>query len=337
VERRDIARPPVTPGGEHPVSRRPDRLFGGPAVRTGVALAAVWLALIAVTAARNSTFLSYQTLVAVAFSMSIVGVLSAGFAVVTISGGLADLSIPSSTGFAALSTTAVLANHGSALAVFVGIVAGSAFGLANALIIVGLKLNPIVTTLGTNFVGLGVLNIIFGREDLRLSSGLRHFALSRVLGLPSTWWVMVLVLLVTALLMANTRYGQRAIAAGGDSVVARRRGVHLPAVRIATYSFMGVCAGLAGVIYAGQAQNVTSGDTTGLLFQVVTAVILSGFSLRGGQGSLWILILGVGFLSTVPTSLVFLGFSTSWQQFWQGALLVIAVAVDGFHQKRRLK
>ena len=67
---------------------------------------------------------------------------------------------------------------------------------------------------------------------------------------------------------------------------------------------------------------------------MIAAVILAGVSLAGGRGNLWGLFLSVGFLSTIPTSLVFFGFSSDRQTILQGMILVIAVAIDGYRARR---
>ena len=63
-------------------------------------------------------------------------------------------------------------------------------------------------------------------------------------------------------------------------------------------------------------------------------MILAGISLAGGRGNLWLLFLSVGFLSTIPTSLVFFGLSSDTQSIFQGLILVIAVAIDGYRARR---
>jgi ribose transport system permease protein len=58
-------------------------------------------------------------------------------------------------------------------------------------------------------------------------------------------------------------------------------------------------------------------------------------SLAGGRGNIWLILLSVAFLSTIPTSLVFFGFSSNWQAVFQGMILIVAVAVDGWRDRRR--
>ena len=78
--------------------------------------------------------------------------------------------------------------------------------------------------------------------------------------------------------------------------------------------------------------NPSSANT--LQLNVIAAVILAGISLAGGRGNFWMLLLSVGFLSTIPTALVFFGLSSDTQSIFQGILLMIAVAIDG-HRARR--
>lgn len=304
-----------------------------PAARTTAVLLLVWAAVVAVAGLDNQAFFSVDTVVAVAFGMSIVGVLSVGLFPIVISGGQVDLSIPVSTSLAALCTAVTLA-HGSLLAVVVGIAAGTAVGVLNGGLIVVTKVNPIIITLGVNFIGLGFINLVFGQR-IPPPSGLRQLALSRIAGLPTTWWIMLAIFAITSLVMAKTRYARHAIAVGGSPVAARRQGIGLARVRLATFTFMGVCGGIAGVLYAASAQIISPGDTTGLLFPAITAVILGGVSLQGGRGSLPVLIIAVGLLATVPPALISIGLSPNWEQFVLGALLIVAVATDGLRGKRQ--
>ena len=306
----------------------------GPGARTATTLAVLWAILLGVTAGLDPSFMSEETLLAIAFSMAVVGVLSVGEAVVVISGGLLDLSIPASTGLSALCTAVALNHYGSWQAAIIGIACGCGVGLTNGLLIVVTKVNPIVVTLAVNFALEGMLNMVFGQEFPDLNSGLHGLGLSHFLGVPDITWLMLGVLLLASLGLSQTRYGRHAIAVGGNSAAAKRQGISLATIRIATFGFMGLCAGVAGVLYASQSQIISPGDTSNLLFLPITAVILSGFSLQGGRGSLPLLILGIGLLSTLPTSLIALGLTPDWTQLAQGVLLVFAVSLDGFRIKR---
>jgi len=77
----------------------------------------------------------------------------------------------------------------------------------------------------------------------------------------------------------------------------------------------------------------TPASGTVYLLPVIAASILAGVSLGGGRGNILLILLSVGFLSTVPTALVFFGLTSDWQAIFQGAILIVAVAIDGYREK----
>lgn len=302
---------------------------------TGLTLIAVWLLLIAATGLYRHDFISHQTLLAVAFTMSVVGVLAIGQGIVGISGGFIDLSQPACLILSGLVAVRLSEAGLPLVLVIVGaVLTGMAWGAMNAAIIVLAKLNPVIVTLATNFIGLAALYLVFQLAQVPNNSPIYNFGRANVLGLPAIWWPMLLLIIVVGLLMRSTRYGRRAIAVGGNRFAAQARGISLRGTRFATFIAAGGFVGFAAVLFASAAGpfNPSSGNT--LQLNVIAAVILGGISLAGGRGNFWMLILSVGFLSTIPTSLVFFGLSSDTQSIFQGIILIIAVAIDGYRARR---
>lgn len=303
---------------------------------TAAVVAAAWIVLIVVSGIHRADFISQQTVLAVTFTMAVTGVLAVAQALIGISGAILDLSQPSGLILSA-STVAYLLDHGlpAPLVVVAGILVGAGWGLANALIVVFGKLNPIIVTLGTNFICGAVMFLIWQNAQAPISSSLVAFGRVYFFGLPSIWWPMVILIGVVGYLLPRTRYGRHAIAVGGSRFAAQARGISLKKTRFAIFVASGAIVGFAGVLFA--ASNGPFAPTAGAGFQlpVIAAVILAGVSLAGGRGSIWLLLLSVGFLSTVPTALVFFGLSSNWQQVFQGAILVIAVGIDGWRARRQ--
>ena len=302
---------------------------------TPLTLLGGWLLLIAATALYRPDFLSHQTVLAVAFTMSIVGVLAIGQALVAISGGFIDLSQPSGLILSSL-VVVRLAESGMPLPVLVvgAILTGMAWGLFNALIIVFAKLNPVIVTLATNFIGLAALYLVFQLAQVPLGSDVHTLGRTSQLGLPTIWWPMVLLVLLVGYLLPRTRYGRRAIAVGGNRFAAQARGISLRATRFAIFMAAGGFVGLAAVLFAASSGPFNPGSANNLQLNVIASVILAGISLAGGRGNLWMLLLSVGVLSTIPTSLVFFGLSSDTQSIFQGLILVAAVAIDGLRARR---
>jgi ribose transport system permease protein len=290
----------------------------------------MWIVLIAVSVAHRPDFLSQQTFLAVTFSMAIIGVLGVGQAVVAMGGGVLDLSQPTAVVLSAYAVAqALAAGWPLPVALTLALVAGALWGLANAAIVVTGKLNPIVVTLATNFIGLAVLFLVFQVAETPIGSPLRDFGRGTFLGLPGIWWPMAIIVVVAGFLVPRTRYGRRMIAVGGNREAARSRGVSLARTRFAIFVTSGICGGMAGILLASSTGAFwpTSGSTFQL--PVIAAIILAGVSLAGGRGSILLVLPAVGFLSTIPVSLVFFGLSPDWQAVFQGVVLALAVAIDG--------
>ena len=134
--------------------------------------------------------------------------------------------------------------------------------------------------------------------------------------------------------MRSTRYGRRAIAVGGNRLAAQARGISLKKTRFAIFMAAGAFVGFAGVLFASAAGPFKPSSANHLQLSVIAGVILAGISLAGGRGNFWMLLLSIGFLSTIPTSLVFFGLSSDTQSVFQGVLLIIAVAIDGYRARR---
>lgn len=302
---------------------------------TAILLLSVWAALLIATGLYRPDFFAHQTLLAIAFTMAVVGVLAVGQGIVAISGGFIDLSQPA--GLILSSLIAVrLSEAGLPLPLVVvgAVLTGMVWGAFNLAIIVFAKLNPVIVTLATNFIGLAALYLIFQLAQVPNGSEIYHFGRTNILGLPAIWWPMLLIIVVTGFLMRSTRYGRRTTAVGGNRAAAKARGISLRKMRFGTFMAAGGFVGFAAVLFASAAGPFNPSSASTLQLNVIAAVILAGISLAGGRGNFWMLLLSVGFLSTIPTSLVFFGLSSDTQSIFQGVLLMIAVAIDGYRARR---
>lgn len=302
---------------------------------TAITLITVWLLLIAATGLYRPDFFAHQTVLAIAFTMSIVGVLAIGQGIIGISGGFIDLSQPA--GLILTSLVAVrLSEAGLPLVlVFAGAVAtGMLWGALNAAIVVLAKLNPVIVTLATNFIGLAALYLVFQLAQVPNGSEIYQMGRANFLGLPVIWWPMLVLIVIVGFLMRYTRFGRRATAVGGNRFAAQARGISLKQMRFATFMIAGGFVGFAAVLFASAAGPFNPSSASTLQLNVIAAVILAGISLAGGRGNFWMLLLSVGFLSTIPTSLVFFGLSSDTQSIFQGILLMIAVAIDGYRARK---
>ena len=304
---------------------------------TAATVALAWLVLVVVSGVHRADFLSHQTMLAITFTMAIIGVMAVGQALVGISGGILDLSQPAALILTAYVITKLFdAGVPTPLVVILAIAVGAAWGLCNALIIVYGKLNPIIVTLATNFIGVAVMFLIFQNAQAPLKSSFSDFGRQYFLGLPNIWWPMAILVLLVGFFLPRTRYGRHVIAVGGNRFAAQTRGISLKRIRLGVFTAAGACVGLAGVLFACSNGPFNPSSASNLQLPVIASVILAGVSLSGGRGNIWLILLSVGFLSTVPTALAFFGFSSTYQSVFQGVILILAVGLDGFRSRRRV-
>jgi ribose transport system permease protein len=302
---------------------------------TAMAILLLWGILVLASTLYHPDFLSHQTLLSVTFTMAVLGVVTVAPSLVTISGGILDLSIPTALILPSWVIVTLL-GHGVnlVLTILVGLLTGAAWGALNAFIIVFGKLNPLVVTLGTNFAGAAMVNIYLTSAQTPLGSSLAKWGQSYFLGLPSVFWVMAIFILVSGYYLKHSRVGRRVVAVGGNAQAARVRGISLRKVRFGVFIGSGVICGLAAVLFTASTLNFVSSETTNYLLPSVAATILAGIRLQGGSGNLWVIFLSVGLLATVPTALAFFGVGELWQNVPPGAILIVAVCIDGLRQMR---
>ncbi len=295
----------------------------------------VWIALIVGSIAYKTSFISRETVLSVTFTMAVAGVLTVAQSLVTLSGGVLDLSIPTALVLPAW-VMALLLGHGIEvwLAVALCLVVGILWGAFNASIIVLGKLNPIIVTLATNFGGIAILNIYVNSPVIPIHSGLAQWGRGYFLSLPNVFWPMVGLVALVGYLLPRTKVGRRVIAVGGSPQAAKMRGISLKKVRLGVFMTAGACAGLAALLFTASQATFTAADGNTYLFTSIAATLVAGIGLSGGYGNIWLTFLSVGLLSTIPTSLAFFGVPTLWQEVPPGAIVVIAVGVDGYRRLR---
>ena len=197
-------------------------------------------------------------------------------------------------------------------------------------IIVYGKLNPIIVTLATNFIGGAALFLVFQTIQVPLEIAAQRLR-AQLPARPAEYLVADgdpgagrrLLPAAHPLRPPRHRRRRQPLCGAGARHFAQEDPVRDVHRRRARSSGWPACSLPLRTDRSTRAPERTSSSP------VIAAVILAGVSLAGGRGNVWMLLLSVGFLSTIPTSLVFFGFSSDWQAIFQGLILIIAVAIDG--------
>jgi ribose transport system permease protein len=278
-------------------------------------------------------FLTYYNIVNIFSFMSIEGVIVIGMAFLIIVGEL-DLSVGSNMAFSTI-LAVTFQQYGVAVGVIAGIVGGTVIGIINGILVTRLKLSSVATTLG---MMVALNGVVFALTQSRSVKGTNEdfLAIAQPLFLNISGSVIIFVVLVAVfhIILKRTYFGRSVYAVGGNSVASRLFGIRVDRVRVACFTIAGIMAGVAGVLLAAKI-NVASGRlgvNTALI--VITAVLLGGVSLSGGEGSVVKAFLGFLLIAILNNAMVLLRLSSYIQDAIRGGILILILVIDAVNVER---
>jgi ribose transport system permease protein len=283
---------------------------------------------------RTSNFLSFENIKGILSNIGDQGFIVIGMAMLIILGEI-DLSVGSIMAMGSV-LSIIFQAYGVVFGVLSGLIGGTIFGILNGLLVTKTRLSSLGATLGT-MIFINGLVFAITREHTIIGSN-RNFALlaeTQFLRIPLPIIVFFILLIVFEIILQKSVFGRKIFAIGGNATASRIFGIKVDRVRIICFSLTGLLSGLAGVILAAKL-NVASG-TIGLYTPVlvITAVLLGGTSLSGGEGSIIRAFEGILFIGTLNNAMVLLRISPFIQQMIQGLLLIFIVVVDAVNSQKK--
>jgi ribose transport system permease protein len=284
----------------------------------------------------SPVFLDMGNLEAILVALSVEGTIAVGMMILLISGGF-DLSVGSVVGFTGVVTGLSLqAGMPVVPAILTGLIAALAVGLLNGLLVAKMEINPFITTLGMSIAIRGLLLVLaHGRAVLNLPPAFTVIGQGSVFGLQIPILVMIAIVIIGDILMRNWRFFRQNYYIGGNEKAAGLSGINVDFVKIANYCVVALLAGVAGILTTARfgTSSVTFG--TGVELRVITATIIGGASLSGGEGSVFGAFLGALFMGVLANALNLLGVDAYWQNLITGLILILAVLFDVLNERRK--
>jgi ribose/xylose/arabinose/galactoside ABC-type transport system permease subunit len=284
---------------------------------------------------RNGQFWTSDNLENVALDTSSVVIVAVAATMVLIAGQL-DLSVGSVYALGAVVAAEAL-THGvpTAPAVALGLATGAACGAINGSLVVGLRVPALIATLGTLYAMRGlVLVITSGAPVYPLPDSFLSLGQGKLAGIPVPVWIAVAVLAAGHLVLRRTVIGRQMHNVGSNESAALLAGVPITRVRMLVFALSGMAAALGGMLVAARISSAQTNSGTGLELTVIAAVIIGGTSLFGGSGSVLGTLLGALLISVIANGLVLAEIDPFYQNIVVGAIIVLAVAVDGWRRRR---
>jgi simple sugar transport system permease protein len=266
------------------------------------------------------------------------GIVATGQAMVIISGEF-DLSVGSVFAFVGLVFVMLLQlGLGPTPAFVLSMSLAAVIGLLNGILTWNLGLPSLLVTLGFLFVYRGFVQFFTGGFPVAIPENLRGDFLiqllgSNVMGFHNSIPICVLIVAAFTFVLTRTRLGSHLHAVGGNLNSAIACGVLPGRTKIIAFVISAALAGFTGIIAACTLSSVSATTADGLEFEAIAAAVIGGCSLRGGVGSAWGAVIGVGTLMALKAGLILLGINIFIYQILLGAVLVSLIALKAFFPK----
>ena len=281
----------------------------------------------------------------VATNAAILLVIAVGMTFVIITAGI-DLSVGSVLVFSGVvSAKAMNGMDGNGwdvilVGLVVALACGLGWGVLNGVLITKARVPPLIVTLGTLGMSLGLALIITDGVDIREVPPrlVTSIGVGRVFEqIPWLVVIAVAVAVIFGVMLHLTRFGRHTYAIGSNDEAARRAGINVDRHLIAVYAIAGLLAGLAGFMSLARFATTTIGGHSTDNLQAIAAVVLGGTSLFGGVGTVLGTLVGVFIPAVLQNGFVITGVETFWRDVAVGAVLIAAVYLDQLRRRTQYR
>ena len=309
-------------------------------MKKSLGILGIFLAVCIVASVFGQNFLTGYNLMNLTQRTSLFAIISLGAGLVIITGGI-DLSIGSVVCLAGITTPWLLVEHGwSPWVVIPVVLIGSALiGLFHGVLITRLRLQPFLVTLCGLLLYRGVARWMTSDQSQGFQgefSGVRSIALAKfpipgldTYQLPATVIPLIVLSVAIAVFLHRTVWGRWLLATGRNESAARYSGVPTAWLITMAYVACSLLAGVGGMLFIfdiGSAQPSDFGNFYELY--AIAAAVLGGCSLRGGEASVFGIVVGAATLQVLRTAIILLGLSSQLEFAVIGAVLLIGVTAD---------
>jgi ribose transport system permease protein len=247
-----------------------------------------------------------------------------------------DLSMGAVLTFASIALAVTVVATGSAtLGFLAALTVGLCFGLANGVLIAAFDIPPFITTLGTLGIAQGLsLLVTDGQSVVGIPRSIEALYSGSVAGIPLPVVIGALAYAVTHGLLYHTRFGTYVFALGGNREALKVAGISVRGMLIRVYVFGGLMAGFAALLMTARLNSAHPTAGIGMEFDAIAAVAVGGTSFERGNGWLLGTLLGVIAVGVLRNGLNLLAVPSSAQVACIGAIVIIALFIDGLRAER---
>ena len=282
---------------------------------------------------RPKAFLSLDNFSNVLWSVSVIGIMVSGTIFVFLIGGI-DLSIATLCAFTAV--VAVMTTHAlgdTGFAVLVGVLAallvGALAGVLHGLIITTFNIPAFLVTFATQSIFLGLAMVFTNNKIVSCTvPAFTAIGAFKILGFPLPVYFMIIIAVISWFVLRKTVYGRYVYAVGGNATASEISGINVKKVSVICYVLSGLTTALGGIVLGSMTQQASSSTGSGYTNDVITAGVIGGVSLLGGEGTVPGAIFGAVLMGLLNNGLNLMSVPSTHSGLVKGLVIIVAVAFD---------
>jgi Ribose/xylose/arabinose/galactoside ABC-type transport systems, permease components len=291
----------------------------------------VWflLAIICILLSFSSdTFFTYANLTNILRQISVNIILASGMTIVIIIGGI-DLSVGATLAFSSFIMADLMKDYGIFPAIVTGLAVGAGIGLINGIIVSRRKSMAFVITLGTMTIWRSFTAIYSGGLPISdFPLGFQTIASGYFLFIPIPFWIAILTVFLTLMLLQQTKFGKYVYAIGSNTTAARNCGININLMVMFSFVLCGLFAALAGIVLTSRLDAAQVQGGLGYEMDAIAAVVIGGTSLSGGRGRILGTLAGALLMGVLRNGLNLMNVSSNWQQTVMGIVIIVTILWD---------
>lgn len=284
----------------------------------------------------SENFLTTRNLTNILVQNVHVAVCSCAVMMIMVSGGC-DLSIGYQMSVAAVLITKCLSDGTLSVpvAIILGVLLCMLLGTFNGVMSIALKSHTMIVTLGTMAIFQGISYLISNSKTFHnLPQSYMFIGQGRLFGsIPFNVVLMVVIVVIVAVIMGKTSIGRKIYAVGDNPEAARLAGLKVAKIKVLVFTFGGLLVGIAAILLSARAGSADSGTGTGIEFTGITACVLAGVALKGGEGTLWKVIVAVFVLGVLSNGMQLIGLGAYPQHIARGAIMLVSLYLSNRNAK----
>ena len=293
----------------------------------------------------DGVFFQKQTLMRILSDIAIPSCLAIGVGMLIVSGGI-DLSAARVGGLAAMTVAVGISRWALPwwCAFIVALIIAGVVGLVNAVLVNELGFMPFIATMAMASVAQAIMALI-ATDNAGRSLSVIPFVdetvdnINRIKFFEVTWsaYLLLILFIIYGIILSKSKFGRMMYFVGGNRLAARLTGINAKKISYVLFINTSVLAGLGGVIYTTRVKNGGILTMVNDQFTGMTAAILGGISFGGGAGGMGGAFMGLVVIRTFSQGMIIVGSSSYLASVLSGVLLIIALTLDYFSQRRQQK